>query len=130
MNFIKGKVVSEGAGNLYFSFGTSRILLPGFMKAAASAHVGRELILGVRPEGLCPAHEGKFAWGQTNFVDAKVNVMEPLGDRVDLFLSADSDQVVCRADAHQFGKLVIGGIISIFMDLGRVHLFEPARRIA
>ncbi|HEY4330543.1 MAG TPA: ATP-binding cassette domain-containing protein, partial [Phycisphaerae bacterium] len=125
MNFIRGKISAEPSGSLYFIFGPSKILLPGFMKAAAASRVGKDMVLGVRPEGLCPAGEGKFAWEQNKF-DAKVNVMEPLGDRVDLFLTSEgTDQVVCRADAHQFGKVALGGIISVYMDLGRVHLFEP-----
>ncbi len=124
MNFIKGRIVTESSGPVWFAFGEQKILLPRDLWAAAALRAGHDTILGVRPEGLCPAAEGKFAWEQNGF-DAKVNVLEPLGDRVDMSLSAGPEQLVCRADAHQFGKLAIGGIIRVFMDLGRVHLFEP-----
>jgi len=125
MNFINGKVAMDG-NSPWFVFGTQRIKLPGFMIAAASQYKGRDMVLGVRPEGLCPANtESKFSW-ESNGFDAKMNVLEPLGDRVDLSLSIDvNDHLVCRADSHQFGKLPVGGIIKIYMDLGRVHLFEP-----
>ena len=60
---------------------------------------------------------------------AKVNVIEPLGDRVDIYMSVEGadgqSQLVCRADAYEFGKLQLGSIIRIHVDLGRVHLFEP-----
>jgi multiple sugar transport system ATP-binding protein len=125
MNFIAGKVVLEGTAP-WFEFGGQRVRLPGFMMAAAAKHAGRDMILGVRPEGLCPGHtESKFS-GADNGFDAKINVLEPLGDRVDLALSMEgNDHLVCRADAHQYGKLAVGGIIRFYMDLGRVHLFEP-----
>jgi len=126
MNFINGKVISDSSAT-YFVFGNQRIKLPGFMMAAASKYNGREVILGVRPEGLCPGqtNDSKYQW-ESNSFDAKVNVLEPLGDRVDLALSIDvHDHLICRADSHQFGKLPVGGIIKVFMDLGRVHLFEP-----
>jgi len=129
MNFIQGKIVREGDA-LWFVFGVQRVCLPPFIYSGASGYVGREMVLGVRPEGLLPGvpgqvGAGKFAWERNSF-DAKVNVMEPLGDRVDLFLSTDGhEHVICRADSHEFGKLAAGGIIRVLVDLGRVHLFEP-----
>jgi multiple sugar transport system ATP-binding protein len=120
MNFLEG-IVAEGT----FRFGDQRIALPPHLARAAAGRNGQTVILGVRPEGLCPSNEGKFNWPGNSF-NAKVNVLEPLGDKVDLSLSAAGhEHIVCRADAHQFGKIGIGGIITIFMDLGRVHLFEP-----
>jgi multiple sugar transport system ATP-binding protein len=128
MNFLPGMVRAEPNGRTWFTFGNERIALPPPIGPTASRHADKELILGVRPEGLSPgqpAMEGKFAWPDNSF-DAKVNLLEPLGDRVDLSLSTPGDHhLVCRADAHQFGNLPAGGIIRVFMDLGRVHLFEP-----
>ena len=124
MNFLNGRVEISGAA-ADFVFGTQRIGLPARMSDVAKRYAGKNVVLGVRPEGICPSAEGKFAWDRNRF-DAKVNVLEPLGDKVDLSLSTDgSEQMVCRADAHQFGKIGIGGIITFFMDLGRIHLFEP-----
>ena len=131
MNFITGKIAMEPSGAAWFTFGDQRIGLPVPMAPIAAQYAGQSLILGVRPEGLCPgssAGEGKFTWPNNSF-DAKLNVLEPLGDRVDLSLSTDGNvQLVCRADAHQFGKLPLGGIIKVFMDLGRVHLFETGEQ--
>jgi multiple sugar transport system ATP-binding protein len=127
MNFLEGRL-EKGL----FLFGdesrTQKIRLPERMLAVTRQREGQAIVLGVRPEGLCPSNEGKFAWEGNSF-DAKVNVVEPLGDKVDLSLEANGPashrHMVCRADAHQFGKTVIGGIIKVYMDLGRVHLFEP-----
>jgi multiple sugar transport system ATP-binding protein len=126
MNFLEGRVV-EGA----FEFGGQRVGLPVHMAEVGRRWSGKAAVLGVRPEGLCPSKEGKFSWEGNSF-DAKVNVLEPLGDKVDIGLTAGGGVgggggvgLVCRADAHQFGKTAIGGIIKVYMDLGRVHLFEP-----
>ena len=125
MNFIGGKVTMEGTA-AWFVFGGQQMKLPGHLAAAAGQYAGREMILGIRPEGLCPANgEGKFAWENSSF-DAKVNVLEPLGDRVDLALSMEvNDHLVCRADAQRFGHLAVGSAIKVYVDLGKVHLFEP-----
>ncbi len=128
MNFLQGRIVTQADGSSWFTFGSQRIGLPPFLADRARRYAGQQVILGVRPEGLMPGastQDGKFAWPDNTF-DAKVNVLEPLGDRVDLSLATDGhEQVICRADAHQFGKLPVGGIIKVLMDLGRVHLFEP-----
>ena len=45
--------------------------------------------------------------------------------RVDAYLATDHhSQIICRTDAREFGKLAIGGIITVLVDLGRVHLLE------
>jgi multiple sugar transport system ATP-binding protein len=125
MNFIAGKVILEGAAP-WFAFDGQRVRLPESMTAAASERAGRDMVLGVRPEGLCPRKpEGTCAW-EDHSLDARINVVEPLGDRVDLALSTNGhDQLVCRADAHQYGQLAVGGIVRFYVDLGKVHLFEP-----
>jgi len=87
-------------------------------------HIGQPMVMGIRPESLCPSNEGKFNW-EENSIDVNVNVVEPLGDKVDIYISAPGhEHLVCRTDAHQFGKVQIGSIIKLYMDLGRVHLFE------
>ncbi len=139
MNFFSGQLMSQGSAATYFTAGAHRIRLTPQVAQAAAAYLSKPVILGVRPESLSPSGTGKFA-GEENTLNAKVNVIEPLGDRVDIYLSlepppvppghpstpaASPSQFVCRADAYEFGKLGLGSIIPIHVDLGRVHLFEP-----
>lgn len=121
MNFIKGRLGRDGL----FIFGNNQIQLPPEKAANVAGYAGQEVVFGVRPESLNPAKEGKYVWEQ-NSIDAKINVIEPLGDKVDIYLSTpENETLVCRTDAQQFGKLAVGGIIKVYMDLGRVHIFEP-----
>ena len=100
------------------------------MSEVAARWQGREVVLGVRPEGLCPSREGKFVWEENAF-DAKVMVLEPLGDKVDLALAADGGgRGVRRMSTWSAGPMRISlakpqlaGIMKVYMDLGRVHLF-------
>jgi len=98
--------------------------MPAQIVSMLTNHIGQPMVLGIRPESFCPHNEGKFNWDE-NAITAKVNVIEPLGDKVDIYLSTPGhEHLVCRTDAHQFGKVQIGSIIKVHMDLGRVHLFE------
>ena len=110
----------------WFVAGAQRISLPPRVVSLAKAYVGKPVILGVRPEGLSPSHEGKFA-GDNNHLTARINVIEPLGDKVDIYLAMDGSEatrLTCRADAYEFGKLERGGTIPFFLDLAKIHLFE------
>jgi multiple sugar transport system ATP-binding protein len=123
MNFVNGKVLPGG----YFAVGqgddSPRIKLPTGLLPRAAGHVGKELALGIRPESLSPDPH-RFA-GPENTFYARVNVVEPLGEKVDITVSAEgAESIVCRADARAFGKQAIGGIIKVYVDLDRVHLFE------
>ena len=129
MNFLNGKLMQAGGG-VEFVFGSQRVKLAEEMGRRLGSYMGKEMILGVRPEGLCPANVGKFA-GVENGVKAKVVVAEPLGDKVDIYMTLGDGQdlamdrlLVCRADAHEFGKVRAEDIITVFMDLSRVHVFE------
>jgi multiple sugar transport system ATP-binding protein len=121
MNFLLGRLSPTG----HFVTASHKLQLPPPIMAAASAYIDQQLLLGIRPESLSPSPLPQFHSSE-NFITAKVSLIEPLGDRVDISLTADGGlPLVCRADAHQFGKLPTESIIRVYVDLGRVHLFEP-----
>jgi multiple sugar transport system ATP-binding protein len=125
MNFFDGRVQAGPGGEAFFQFGAHRIRLAGALAAVALRHNGRQLVLGIRPECLSPDPAGPFS-GEENSLQLKINVVEPLGDKVDLFLSADgNDHIVCRTDAHRHGRIAVGSTMTFHLNLGRVHLFEP-----
>jgi hypothetical protein len=121
MNFLPGRLNPTG----HFVTASQKLQLSPPIMAAASAYMDQPLLLGIRPENLSPTPLPQLL-GSESFITAKVSVIEPLGDRVDISLTADGGvPLVCRADAHQFGKLPTESIIRVYVDLGRVHLFEP-----
>jgi multiple sugar transport system ATP-binding protein len=126
MNFFDGRLERGSAnGDAYFAFGGHRIRLGAAQAAIALPHAGQAMVLGVRPECLSPENSGAFG-GRENSFEVKVNVVEPLGDKVDLFLSTGGqDHVVCRADAHRFGGIEVGATMNFFVNLDRIHLFQP-----
>jgi multiple sugar transport system ATP-binding protein len=125
MNFINGIASKDEYGRFWFNFGPQRVAFPASMKFLREPHLYKDVVLGIRPEGLTPVTPGEPATDYCMF-NAKVNLIEPLGDRVDLSLTtAHGEQFVCRTAAHRFGKLTVGGIISLCLDPSKVHVFEP-----
>jgi multiple sugar transport system ATP-binding protein len=122
MNFITGRVSSED-GKLWFSEGTGKIAVPDRAKEALSGRVGSEVVLGVRPQALSVEPGAPFAQPDAALT-MRVNVVEPLGDKMDVYLStANHPHVIAHVDAQE--GLVPGQDCNVFVDLSRVHFFDP-----
>ncbi|MCM3511276.1 hypothetical protein M3668_10920, partial [Rothia sp. P100] len=80
MNFINGKLVEQGGGialEIDTGLARSALILP-FDAAKLKSHVGREVILGLRPERITDArnaHNGEASNLQP--IDVRVDVTEP-----------------------------------------------------
>ena len=123
MNFLEGRV-SGGAGGLAFVDGPVNLPLPARWQSAAQGLSGGEAALGIRPDafGLPGTGEsGAEADGAT--LPVKVSVVEPLGDRKDVYLqTASNRRLVARVDARV--AVSEGQDLSVRIDWRRCHLFE------
>jgi multiple sugar transport system ATP-binding protein len=96
-------------------------LAPGAL-ARLGKWVGRHVVLGIRPEHL---HLRPQA-GDDEFAPVRmtVNVIEPLGNDMDVYLKTSlHDPVVARVEAQS--GLRVDAAATLYVDLRKVHLFEP-----
>jgi multiple sugar transport system ATP-binding protein len=95
--------------------------LPSAMRNRLSAKAGAHVVLGIRPEHfhLTAGPEGTFAP-----IRVKLNVIEPLGSDMDVYMNTTlHDYVVGRLEAQ--GGLQAGTETTVYVDLRKVHFFEP-----
>ena len=133
MNFFDGAIMMVGADPV-FEEGKSgpdgRLTLPGkglkvpvppHLRGRLAGFAGRHVVLGIRPEHLHPrSPEG----GPSVPVVLKVNVVEPLGSDMDVYMSSDlNDHVVARVEARE--GLHADSQVTLYVDLRKVHFFEP-----
>jgi len=122
MNFMDGKLVTEN-GSIYFDEGSNMLRLSDELGERVSAHSGQPMVLGVRPENISDRSEGSFA-GPENVMNVKVSVVEPLGDKMDVYMSTPThEHLICRADSHS--QIQEGQELSMYLDMSRVHILEP-----
>jgi multiple sugar transport system ATP-binding protein len=122
MNFFHGRVVADN-GALWFDEGSNRFRMPRRLEKPLSRRVGQEMVLGVRPECLSVSNEGRFA-GQGNRLDVTISVIEPLGDKMDLYVQTKTHgHVVCRIEANR--SLKDGMQLPMYLNLEQIHVFEP-----
>jgi multiple sugar transport system ATP-binding protein len=132
MNFLDGHLI-EADGRLWFQAGArdgeaggDRLPVPPWAAAALRPRLGEALVLGVRPEALAPGSQARFGKAD-NVIPMKVWLVQPLGDRADVYFSTPHHaRIVAQMDASVGAS--VGETIPIYVDLDRVHFFEPGER--
>ena len=139
MNFFDGQLVADN-GETYFrsKFGIN-IRLTGHHAQLVAGKVGSEVVMGMRPEGMF-LKPNEFANDETQTIDMVVDVTEPLGNTMDVFLSngrmdgsnddlpiteaAPGDRCTARVKAEPLDE---GGKIKLYLDPSKIHLFETGK---
>ena len=99
-----------------------RLPVPNHLIGTMSAYVGRHVVLGIRPEHFHP--QPIASAGPAVTLDADLNVIEPLGNDMDLYLTTPHHpHVVARVESSSDVKA--GTRVKMYVDLPKVHFFEP-----
>ena len=126
MNFFNGTLVSE-EGRQFIDTGDFRVRVPEDRKEAFAPYVGKEIIMGIRPEHV---HSPDFAPTNINgeLVNATVEVVELLGHELHLYLNSGKNSFVGTVDPR-FGAHS-GNQITVAFDMNNVQLFDKATELA
>ena len=120
MSFFCGELVV--ADGLRFRGEGLELPLPKSVADGADQRVGAPVILGIRPEALS-LEPPRGSDTTTLTLEALVDVVEPLGDLMDLYLSVGNEaSVVARLKAAPVDE---SSRIQIHLDLDATHVFEP-----
>ena len=123
MNFIRCKVVKEG-NEISLHFAERSIKLPEARgkKLIEGGYVGKEVILGIRPEDI-KDEQVFIQTSKDSAFDATVRVYELLGAEVFLYFTiADNVDITARVNPRTTARP--GDTIKIAMDLSKIHIFD------
>ena len=120
MNFIEGRLVANGTG-LIFDEGNFQISLPEDYRAGLDDHRDREVILGIRPEDI---HDpDTIGTGKrTEEISARVEVVEPMGSEVFLYVTTGKSSFVARVDPLHIPA--VDQQVPLAVEVDRVHFFD------
>ncbi len=126
MNFFESTMVGEN-GDLYLDTGDFRIKAPEDRKSVFSDYVGKEVLLGIRPENI---HGAKYALPNINAVNIKANVevIELLGHELHLFLNSGKNNFVAIVDTRMSPS--VGNEVDLVIDADMMHLFDIDSELA
>ncbi len=122
MNTIDATIIDEG-GVTYAQIGNSRVSLPENKgrKPEVLAYVGKEVILGIRPENI---HDEEVFLSQypDAQIDSDVEVVEQMGNENFLYLVCEGRQFTARVSNRSNAKN--GDKIKVAFDPAKIHLFD------
>jgi multiple sugar transport system ATP-binding protein len=126
MNFIQGKLVEQGSGiGIELDTGVARkVLTLPFDSTKVNSHVGREVILGLRPERITDARGAHGDDSKLQPIEVKVDVIEPTGPDTLVFAQVNSKRIVSRV--HPASNPQPLANTTLLFDTSKAVLFDPS----
>ncbi len=123
MNFIPdAKVVSEGNSTTVVLEGVGRVIVPQLYAERARAAANRHLTFGIRPVHLEDLNIVGAERETHSSIDASVDVVENLGNELQVYLTAGGRNMVATLDPR--ARVNSGDKIRLFVDSDQIHLFD------
>jgi len=119
MNFLSGRLRSDGG--LIFERTGIRLRIPRQVEPMLRDHVGKEVTFGIRPEDLFDPRFSEAAREKAE-IAAKVEVVEPMGNEIFLYVSAGETPIVARIGTHTVPT--VGQEITLVADISKCHFFD------
>jgi multiple sugar transport system ATP-binding protein len=126
MNFIHGKLVQQGAGiGVELDTGVTRgVLNLPYDGSKLNGHIGREVILGLRPERITDARSAHNVQdAQLQPLEVKIDVIEPTGPDTLVFAQVNGKRIVSRV--HPASNPQPLQNMTLLFDVSKAVLFDP-----
>lgn len=125
MNFIGGTIAKATTLHFVINGNGEKLPIPKKDAARLNARVGKEVILGLRPEHMSLGGGRKSSLAMTK-MKVNVEVVEPMGNEVYVYFSMKkkSDQFIARLSTETEPK--VGKPIELNFDMSRAHFFDAA----
>ncbi len=123
MNFMDAKIEKDGDTYYIDGAGTFRIRVPEDKEDLIKDYKGKEVVFGVRPEDIVDTkitHD--FEVKEDNSFEADVEVVEPMGSEIYLYLAEEGHSLIARVEAESTAE--VGDTINLGVDLRKIHLFD------
>lgn len=120
-NFIKVTLIEE-SGKYWLTNSEFKISASPDRREALTPYLGKEIILGIRPEGIFDNDE--FIEGHPEWViDVNIEVVEPMGSENYVYFSLNGENVIARVNATSTAKVLTNHKVAFDMDQARY--FDP-----
>ncbi len=120
MNFMEGTLNKKRMG-IFFNEENFEIKLPDSFTPQVEGHVGREVILGIRPEDIHDKMDAANA-SPDNTISATVEIIEPLGAEAYLYLTTGKSPFIAKVDSHE--QIEINQDIELVFNMQKAHIFD------
>ena len=126
MNFFDGVLQAEGEA-LSVDTGAFTLNIDPAHAEPYRSHVGREIILGIRPEDI---HDSRYqpAGITPSELEATVDVVEQMGNEVVVYLNEKGEVFISRMDPRCDAE--VGDRLKIAVAIDNLHIFDTDTRLS
>ena len=121
MNFMNGRIIKVD-GKYYFDERNFRVKLVEEMFPKVTSYEGKSIIFGIRSEDIYDKLFVSMAPPE-NIVRASVEIIEPMGSEVYLYMRTKNHTFIARVGGHD--RPQVNQDIDMVFDMSRVHFFDP-----
>jgi len=120
MNFLRGRIVEEDEDLYFQDRGIKLRLLPQHY-SKVSSYRGKEAVFGIRPEDIYDKIFAQDARPEFT-ITATVEVVEPMGSEIYLYLNAGKNSFVARVTNQD--TATVNQDLQIVFDMSKAHFFD------
>ena len=126
MNFFDGVLMADGEA-LSVDAGAFTLNIDPAHAEPYRSHVGREIILGIRPEDI---HDSRYqpAGITPSELEATVDVVEQMGNEVVVYLNEKGETFISRMDPRCDAE--VGDRLKIAVAIDNLHIFDTSTRLS
>ena len=122
MNFVPVSIVQQGE-RLFVDAGSFKVMLPPAQAERVRNYVGKKCMFGIRPEDIYDKQlPGLVQSSPDNTIQVDVDVIEPLGSDVEMYLTSGSISLIAMIDSASPART--GDKIDVILDMNKTHLFD------
>lgn len=122
MNFLNAKIVN-GSEGYAIDGGSFKVKAPAEKAELLKDYVGKDVIFGVRPEDIFDKSLSNILQATPdNTVKAMVDVVEPMGPIITMYLSCGDHDIIATIDAET--KCKESSEIDLILDMAKTHVFD------
>ena len=124
MNLLNGKLEGSNGAVLFREARGGAIEVRLDSRSSAAAYVGKDVILGFRPESCDVVPAGASSVESDNCFQARVDIVEPMGPETYFHLQTGAHSVVSRSPASA-QQSDVGRQLTFQIRADAAHLFDP-----
>ncbi|MBC7789901.1 MAG: sn-glycerol-3-phosphate ABC transporter ATP-binding protein UgpC [Anaerolineae bacterium] len=127
MNFVPGTLTGDHEAKFQSDDGAIVLGMAGAASKTLAAYLGKQVIMGVRPEHLAMAERSASdTAGDT--VRVRLDAVEPMGNEIVLHGRAGANDLTARVAPRQVPEP--GDEVALQIDLSQLHFFDPSAQHA
>jgi multiple sugar transport system ATP-binding protein len=122
MNFIDARIEAAN-GDFHVVSNSFRVKVPDDKADAVKSYSGKPVVFGVRPEDIFDKSLRPLVQpSPENTIKATIDVVEPMGPVVTMYLNSNGNSMIATIDAETRGRE--NEEIELVLDLDKTHVFD------